>query len=333
MGISDLRPALPWIYIKDYLSAFPLHTLLFDAANILFWCALHHAVEFEKGNYLPAVKDFQHYLQYLVSRNTKMHMFFDGKPNNAKMPEDQRRGEKRASAQQKVAQARAAGTEPDLKDLKALVHNTSSYIAMCVCCCQDLQVPCTVCYQEADAGLAAAAKAGNNVVVSFDSDMLALGVSKLLYVTSWIGGSATFIDLEASYDGSSGDESGDESEEYPLVRHYLKHGHIVFQMWAAALGCDFSTEECGIRSVGKVTLLQIFDDIFDRNEMKICDVVSQIMTLTTGHDADLLTAELHTVVCAFTDAYTEACYCGRNCTIGALAGPLINPALRRSVGG
>jgi hypothetical protein len=49
MGISDLRPALPWIYIKDYLSAFPLHTLLFDAANILFWCALHHAAEFEKG--------------------------------------------------------------------------------------------------------------------------------------------------------------------------------------------------------------------------------------------------------------------------------------------
>ena len=86
-----------------------------------------------------------------------------------------------------------------MKDLKALVHNTSSYIAMCVCCCQNLQVPLTVCYQEADAGLAAAVKAGNNVVVSFDSDMLALGVSKLLYVTSWIGGSATFIDLEASY--------------------------------------------------------------------------------------------------------------------------------------
>ena len=53
----------------------------------------------------------------------------------------------------------------------------------------------TVCYQEADSGLAAAAKAGNNVVVSFDSDMLALGVSTLFYVTSRIGGSATFIDL------------------------------------------------------------------------------------------------------------------------------------------
>ena len=122
-------------------------------------------------------------------------MYFDGKSRKEKEPEDLRRQAKREKAKKKVEDARDAGTEPDMKDLKALVSNTSEYIAMCVRCCKDLGVPYEVCYEEADAGLAAAAKAGNCLAVSFDSDMAALGVNHWLYVTSWLGGSAPLIDL------------------------------------------------------------------------------------------------------------------------------------------
>ena len=106
--------------------------MLFDAANILLWCAFHHAKEFERGDCLPAVKDFQHYLQYLVSRETTLVMYFDGKSRKEKEPEDLRRQAKREKAKKKVEDARDAGTEPEMKDLKALVGNTSEYIAMCV---------------------------------------------------------------------------------------------------------------------------------------------------------------------------------------------------------
>jgi len=87
--------------VRDYLSAFPLDTLLFDAAIILFWCAFHHAKEFERGDCLPAVKDFQHYLQYLVSRETTLVMYFDGKSRKEKEPEDLRRQAKREKAKKR----------------------------------------------------------------------------------------------------------------------------------------------------------------------------------------------------------------------------------------
>jgi hypothetical protein len=311
MGIHGLRQSLPWIYIKDYLSAFPLQTLLFDAANLIFWCASRHAVEFEKGNYLPAVKEYQHYLQYLASRKMKMAMLFDGKHRKEKAPEDERRQATRAEAKANVDEARSEGIEPDLKHLKALVHNTSEYIALCVKCCAGLRIPFTVCYEEADAGLAAAAKAGDCLIVSLDSDMAALGVSKWLFVTSWLGGSATLIDLEAieadaakateaTGDVSDSDdgESGDEEEEYPLVRHVLKHGPIIFQFWAFVCGCDFSTEGCGVRNTGKTQLLAILDEVYDVAELAVGDVVSLISCETM--DAQQLTSEFATVSSAFT---------------------------------
>ena len=99
----------------------------------------------------------------------------------------------------RIASAREEGAEPAEKYKQAPVMNTSMYIAMCAKCCSVLQIPFSVCYQEADAGLAARflMNASQYIVVSADTDMLANGVSKWVSVKSWWTGEATFIDVTA----------------------------------------------------------------------------------------------------------------------------------------
>ena len=155
MGVKDLKGELPWKHLRDWAVSFPGQVFLIDVANILFWCALACYPSFSAGDVIPALAEFHKFAQYLAARKVAMEMFFDGMPNPDKAYEKRRRDEKRRVAMENIASAREEGVEPAEKDKQALVTNTSMCIAMCAKCCLVLQIPFSVCYQEADSGLAA----------------------------------------------------------------------------------------------------------------------------------------------------------------------------------
>ena len=304
MGVKELKGELPWTHLRDWAVSFPGQVFLIDAANILFWCALACYPSFSAGDFIPAVAEFHKFAQYLVARKVAMEMFFDGMPNPDKAHEKRRRDEKRRVAMENIASAREEGVEPAEKDKQALVTNTSLYIAMCAKCCSVLQIPFSVCYQEADSGLAARflMNASQYIVVSADTDMLVNGVSKWVSVKNWWTGEATFIDvtpkgLEAHVPQL--DENDDD--KHPLLTHFQKSGAIVFVIWAAVIGCDFTEEASGILGTGPVRLKAIFDDIAAQGlELTIGAVASRIHSDTLSCDA--IIKKIDDVQSAFTKA-------------------------------
>jgi hypothetical protein len=71
-----------------------------------------------------------------------------------------------------------------------------------------------------------------------------------MVVKTWFGESFRIIDLtEPSTNG-----------DLPLYDLYLKHGRIIFQLYAACRGCDFTEYESGFPSIG----FRKFIDLMDR---------------------------------------------------------------------
>ena len=180
MGVHGLKPLLPQKRIRDVWIAFPGSELRIDAANLLFRLALRQSRVFVNKNYYPAVAAFQRHMQYLRSRNVLFHMVFDGITRPEKCHEDNRRKERRKTAEENISRERESAANPDDVDVSRLVSNNSLYIALCVKVCSFLLIPFTVAPFEADSQLP---KAGC-VVVSSDSDMLVLGVSAGLVLTT-----------------------------------------------------------------------------------------------------------------------------------------------------
>ena len=60
--------------------------------------------------------------------------------NPDKQYEDQRRELRRQGHQAKIDEARVNGTEPEDKDTKGLISNSSLYIAQCAKVCRDLDI-------------------------------------------------------------------------------------------------------------------------------------------------------------------------------------------------
>mmetsp|Transcript_25373 Transcript_25373/g.43316 ORF Transcript_25373/g.43316 Transcript_25373/m.43316 type:complete len:160 (-) Transcript_25373:136-615(-) len=95
------------------------------------------------------------------------------------------------------------------------------------------------------------------VPVSGDSDLLAYGISeepgngKLIVVKTFKHEWFRIIDLSAET----------EAGQYPLFDLYKNHGRIVFQLYAACTGCDFTENRCGISGIGYETFISAASDL------------------------------------------------------------------------
>ena len=76
---------------------------------------------------------------------------------------------------------------------------------------------------------------------------MAYGAKKLIVVQSYARGWYRVIDLDADV----------EPGQYPLFDLYLEHKTIIFQLYAASRGCDFTEQERGIRGIGYETFMDI----------------------------------------------------------------------------
>lgn len=74
-----------------------------------------------------------------------------------------------------------------------------------------------------------------------------------MIVSSWNGQLNRVIDLGASH--SNG--------ELPLHDLYVEHGRIVFQLYAACRGCNFTEHKSGIPGIGYATFIQLLQKMDD----------------------------------------------------------------------
>ena len=241
MGITDVRPRLISSSF-NWLTHEPLCRRRIDAANLLFQCAWMHAAVYLTGDYGPALASFKTFVESFLSKPMTFILVFDGKQNEHKRTEDTRRQEKRAAAAARVAASRGRGEEPLAKDLQAMVTVTSTFIALAAKVCKDMGVKYIVAPGEADGQLAA--KGGDDLVVSADGDMLALGVKQWVSVLKggWYSGAATMVDTAAF--------TQDHETGRPLVGLVRKHGAAALIAYAFLRGCDFSELANGVIGVG-----------------------------------------------------------------------------------
>ena len=257
MGIHDLMPHLPGGGRDEYYySFFDLkmdgNAVPFDAASALWQFAAHHAYDYLRGNHTPALQEWACFLNYLRSVcGWKLIIYMDGMENLAKVPEIKRR---RAAVE--LAQQR--------HDLHGQVKNTPEYIAKAMAVCQFLSIEAHVSAYEADTQVSFCTCKESLVAVTSDSDLLAYGVHhRLIVVKRFTGEMFCIINLDENV----------EEGEYPLLDLYRKHGRIVFQLYAAYRGCDFTSCSTGIKDVGYVEFLSLVENTGDKLTAETLSVV------------------------------------------------------------
>lgn len=249
MGVKDLLPHLVGGDPKLIHHSFEQLNLagedvVLDAASALWQFGSHHPSDHLRGNHNPALVEWTRFLVYLrdICR-MKLKVVFDGARNADKQPEIDRR-------QQKVEAAAARN------DLRGQVTNTPDYIAKAAHVCEFLNINYCVAPYEADPQVAYMAKKHSAVTMTCDSDLLAYGVSgKLVVVKGFKNHTFRLNDLNATV----------SHDEYPLSSFYNKHGRILFQLYAACRGCDFTTCPSGISGIGYETFIKLVEDIDDLN--------------------------------------------------------------------
>jgi hypothetical protein len=75
--------------------------------------------------------------------------------------------------------------------------------------------------------------------------------TKIMIVSSYEGQSNRVFDLSTPHTNG----------EWPLYDLYVEHGRIVFQLYAACRGCDFTEHRNGITGIGYATFLQLLNDM------------------------------------------------------------------------
>lgn len=245
MGIRDLLPHLPGGETAKYLYDFNeldmnKEAVAFDVAGALWECASNYPVDYLGGNHDPALTDVAHLIQNLRSIcEWKMVVWLDGMENAAKGPEIARR-----KARSIAAKVR--------NDLRGQIKNTPEYIAKARVLFQFLNVKTGVAAYEADPQVAYESITRHLTVVTGDSDLLAYGVNeKLIVVSSYKTQKYRVIDLNADV----------QPGEYPLLDLYHKYGCIVFQLYAACRGCDFTAAPSGISGVGYEMFIELAEQI------------------------------------------------------------------------
>lgn len=245
MGIKDLLPHLVGGDPKHIQYSFldlnlAGQVVVIDAASALWQFASHHPSDHLRGNYNPALVEWARLLGYFRDICVmKLKVVFDGALNIDKQPEIDRR-------QQRVDDAATRN------DLRGQVKNTPDYIAMAAHVCEFLNIEYCVAPYEADPQVAYMATKHSAVTVTCDSDLLAYGVTgKLVVVKGFNNHSYRVIDLNTNVTHG----------EYPLFDLYNQHGRILFQLYAACRGCDFTECPSGIRGVGYETFVRLVKDI------------------------------------------------------------------------
>jgi hypothetical protein len=97
---------------------------------------------------------------------------------------------------------------------------------------------------------------GGQFPQTYGSDLLAIGcgvekLEKLMIVKSWSAESFLIIDLTEQ----------STNAELPLFDLYVKHGRIMFQLYGACLGCDFTEQEHGFPQIGFKTFIDLMSRI------------------------------------------------------------------------
>ena len=250
MGISDLLPHLPGggknNYHHSFLKlGFEGKVVPFDAAGALWQFASHHAWDYLRGNYTPALNEWGNLLVYLRSIcKWKLVVYLDGSENIHKTPEIERR-------------ARRAENAREHNDLIGQIKNTPEYITKAHCLCTFLRINVSVSAFEADPQVVHASIPHSLIPVSGDSDLLAYRkseekvVTKVVIVKGYKNEWHRMITL--------GDDT--PAGDYPLNDLYRKHGKITIQLYAACTGCDFTTHPSGINGIGYETFIKLVSTI------------------------------------------------------------------------
>ena len=231
MGVLDLLPRLPGgkrYHHSFYGLKWSGRAVPIDAASALFQFAAYNAANFLRGNHKPALIQWAKFLVYLRSMcGWNMIIYMDGMENVDKEPEIQRRRD---------AVEAAIGRN----DLRGQIKNNPEYIAKAIEVCNFLSIEVHVSPYEADPQVSYVSLKRNLIPVTGDSDLLAYGVPSLIIVKGFNHEYYRTIDLTVEVNEG----------EYPLFDLYKKHGPIVFQLYAACRGCDFTAAHSGVPGIG-----------------------------------------------------------------------------------
>ena len=236
MGVNDLLKHLPGgkIYQHDFYKLnMDDKEVLIDAAGLLWQCAAKHGTDYLAGNYTPALIEFAQHLNFLRSICRWCgSLYFDGMDNPNKRFEDSRREQKRTNA----------------TDVYGKIKNTPEYIVLAAQVAKLMKIKYYVSKEEADPHVSYESMTKGLTPVTGDSDLIAYGVdTKIIIVHSWQQAWYRIIDLDTPT----------EVGEYPLYDLYKDHGKIIFQLYAACLGCDFTEQKCGINGIGFAKFMTI----------------------------------------------------------------------------
>ena len=133
-------------------------------------------------------------------------------------------------------------------DLRGQIKNTPEYIAKAIVVCKFLGGDVYISPYKADPQVLYVSSNWFLIPVTVDLDLLTYDVlenpGKLIIVKEFQYEYFRMIDLMSDV----------EPGEYSLLEIYKKHGKIVFQLYAACLGCYFTTHRSSIKGVGYETL-------------------------------------------------------------------------------
>ncbi|XP_052275253.1 exonuclease 1-like isoform X2 [Dreissena polymorpha] len=184
MGIQGLLPFLKKIHQPVNVSQFAGCTVAIDAYCWLhkgaFSCAEKLALGEKTDQYVYYCMKF---INYLLSKNIKPVMVFDGGHLPSKKSVEKARREKRDLNRKKAAQFLREGKRAEARECLQRCIDISPEMALeLMNACRDRGVDCIVAPYEADAQLAYLNKIGiAQVIITEDSDLLLFGCEKVLF--------------------------------------------------------------------------------------------------------------------------------------------------------
>ncbi|CAG5131319.1 unnamed protein product [Candidula unifasciata] len=190
MGIQGLLPFLKAIHTPVNIADFPGSTVAIDAYCWLhrgaFSCAEKLAVGEKTDQY---VFYCMKYVEYMLRKNLKPILVFDGGHLKSKADVEKTRRERRELHRKKAAQFLREGKRSEAKEcLQRCVDITPQMALELMNACRDRGVDCIVAPYEADAQLAYLNLRGiADIIVTEDSDLLLFGCEKIIFKMDLFG--------------------------------------------------------------------------------------------------------------------------------------------------
>ncbi|GAB1601260.1 exonuclease 1-like [Argonauta hians] len=190
MGITGLLPFLKKIHVPVNISQYEGATVAVDVYCWLhkgaFSCAEKLAFGEETDQYIYYCMK---YINYMLSKNLKPILVFDGCHLPSKKAVEDSRRERRKVNRQKAAQFLKEGRRSEAKEcLQRSIDITPEMARKLIEVCHKRGVDCIVAPYEADAQLAYLAKSGiAQLVVTEDSDLLLFGCDKVIFKMDFFG--------------------------------------------------------------------------------------------------------------------------------------------------